>query len=280
MDHAAGGADVVWAPAPAPLAVSRGAPLVLTVHDLSFEHRPADFSPYERLWHRLARPRDLGRRARRVIAVSDAVRGQLLDEWGLPPDRVVTVRSGPGRPPTGDPPARTAGTAFVAVGALEPRKRPDLLVAAHALARDRGLEGELVFAGDGPMRAGLEGSGARLLGHVPDGRLDEVYAGARVLVVASREEGFGFTPLEALARGVPVVAADLPALAETLGEGALSFRSGDVEALAEALLRLERDEELHARLAAAGREAVGRLSWGRAARETRAVLAAAAGGDD
>src|SRR3954451_17930561 len=57
LDRLVGGVGVVWAPAPAPLAVSARVPLVLTVHDRSFEVRPGDFTPYERLWHRLARPR-------------------------------------------------------------------------------------------------------------------------------------------------------------------------------------------------------------------------------
>ena len=49
--------DVVWAPTIAPLSLSPGVPFVLTIQDLSFELRPGDFTAYERLWHRLARPR-------------------------------------------------------------------------------------------------------------------------------------------------------------------------------------------------------------------------------
>jgi glycosyltransferase involved in cell wall biosynthesis len=279
LDRAAGGCDVAWAPAPAPLALSSEIPLVLTVHDLSFEHRPQDFSAYERLWHRVARPRALARRAARVIAVSDAVRRQLIEEWGLEPDRVVTIRSGPGRPPPEaerPPPDAEHSGCFLAVGALEPRKRPRLLVEAHRIARDLGLRGDLVLAGEGPLAAKLEGPGVRLLGRVDDDRLDRLYASARALVIASREEGFGYTPLEAMARGTPVIAADLPPFAETLGEGALRLPRAGAEELAQAMLRLERDDVLHARLAAAGREAAGRLSWRRAAEQTQAVLAEAA----
>ena len=58
LDRLAGGCDVAWVPAPAPVAVSAAVPLVLTVHDLSFEHRAEDYGRYERLWHRLARPRE------------------------------------------------------------------------------------------------------------------------------------------------------------------------------------------------------------------------------
>lgn len=278
LDRLVGGCDVAWVPAPAPVAVSPGVPLVLTVHDLSFEHRPADFSRYERLWHRLASSRALAQRAARVIAVSGAVRAQVIDEWGLEPERVVTVRSGPGRLPgdPGPPPPGLPPQYVLSVGALEPRKRPHLLVEAHALARSRGLRAGLVFAGDGPERSALQRAGATVLGYVGEEALDALYAGALVLACVSREEGFGFTPLEALQHGCPVVASDLPVLAETLGEGALRVPPGDADALAGALLRLEREPELRTRIVTAGAAAAAGLSWERAARETRAVLAEAA----
>ena len=315
LDRLAGGCDVAWAPAVAPLAVSDGVPLVLTVHDMSFAH-PADYTRYERLWHRLARPEKLARRATRVICPSGPVREAALARWGLAPERVRVVRSGAGKPagagraadpgepePAGagrvaDPgepepaaaapgepdPARAhavlpAGVAppyVLAVGALEPRKLPHVLVEAHALARSRGLRAGLVFAGDGPLRGELERSQAIVLGHVSDEVLEALYGEALALACVSREEGFGFTPVEALARRTPVVVADLPVFAETLGDGALRVPPGDADALAEALLRLERDEELRRRLVAAGREAVANLSWERAAHETRAILAEAA----
>ena len=299
LDRLAGGCDVVWAPAPAPLAVSDGAPLVLTVHDLSFEEA-ADFTRYERLWHRLARPERLARRATRVICPSEAVREAVVARWGLPPERVRVVRSGagkvwgPGGAPvrgtaaTGQPntapaqpaelaePAEFAQPYVLAVGALEPRKLPGVLVEAHALARSRGLRAGLVFAGDGPLRGELDRSHATVLGHVPETVLDALYEGALALACVSRDEGFGFTPVEALTRGTPVVVADLPVFRETLGDGAIRVPSRNAEALADALLRLEREPGLRERLVAAGREAVSELSWERAARETRAILAEAA----
>ncbi len=278
-DRLLGGCDVMWLPAVAPVAVSAAAPVVLTVHDLSFEHRPGDFTPYERAWHRIARPRRLAEQSERVIAVSEATRRDVIAGWRLEPKSVVTVPSGPGRPAAapGPAPAGLPRAPFVlAVGALEPRKRPDLLLEAHRRATAHGLTAGLVFAGDGPLRAEVEAGGALVLGHLPDAQLEAVYAGAQALACPSREEGFGFTPLEAVARGVPAVVADLPALRETLGEAALRVPPGDPAALSEALLRLEREDELRQRLVAAGREPLERLSWERAARGTRAVLADAA----
>ena len=282
LDRATGGGDVAWAPAPAPLAVSAGVPLVLTLHDLSFEHRPSDYSRYERLWHRLARPRLLAERAAKVITVSESVREQAIAEWGLDSERVVTVLSGPGRlpGPAGSLPAAVEPSFVLAVGALEPRKRPELLVEAHKRAQARGLRAQLVFAGGGEPPAGVRGAGGSVvfLGRVDDATLEALYPAALTVACASREEGFGFTPLEAALRGTPAVVADLAPFRETLGDAALSVMADDPDALADALLRLEREPELRERLAVAGRHAAGLLSWERAARETRAVLAAAARG--
>jgi glycosyltransferase involved in cell wall biosynthesis len=281
LDALAGDCDVVWAPAPAPLAVSSEVPLVLTVHDLSFSE-PSDFTRYERLWHRLARPERLASRAARVICVSEAARAAVVGRWRLAPEKVRAVRSGAGKgggsagPTPSVFPPEIDGPYVLAVGALEPRKLPGVLVEAHALARSRGSRAGLVFAGDGPLRGELERSQATMLGHVPDPVLDALYEGALVLACVSRDEGFGFTPVEALARGTPVVVADLPVFEETLGDGAIRVPSRNTEALADALLRLEREPDLRARLVAAGRAAVAELSWERAARETRAILAEAA----
>jgi glycosyltransferase involved in cell wall biosynthesis len=277
LDRIAGGCDVAWAPAPAPVAVSAGVPLVVTLHDLSFDH-PRDFARYDRLWLRLARPDRLVSRAAAVLCVSAAVRDAALARFRIDPARLRVVVSGPGRPPgpAGAAPPGLPERLVLAVGALEPRKLPLVLVEAHRRAVEDGLEAGLVFAGDGPLRGALEDSHATVLGHVGDPVLEALYGRALVVACVSRDEGFGFTPVEGLVRGVPAVVADLPVFAETLGAGAVRVPPGDPGALAEALLRVEREPGLRERLVEAGREAVAGLSWERAARETRAVLAEAA----
>ena len=163
LDRLLGGVDVVWAPAPAPLALSAGVPLVLTVHDRSFEERPGDFTRYERAWHRLARPRALAARAAAVVCDADAVRADIARAWGV--DATV-VSPGPLLDRTERARARAAvngGTPYLLfVGALEPRKAPDVLAAGYARARERGLAADLVVVGDG--RIPIAGPGIR---HVP-----------------------------------------------------------------------------------------------------------------
>ena len=166
----------------------------------------------------------------------------------------------------------------LAVGALEPRKLPGVLVEAHRRARAERAARGLVFAGDGPLRGELERAGATVLGHVPDDALDALYERALARGCVSREEGFGFTPLEAAARGTPAIVADLPVFDETLGDGALRVPPGDAGALAAALLRLEREPGLRERLAEAGREAVAPALLGaRGPRDPRARWREAAG---
>ena len=265
----------MWIPAPAPVAVSPGVPYVLTVNDLSWIERPQDFTAYERLWHALARIGRLARNAAAVVCISAATREAALAEWDLDPARVHVVHPGVTDPraSAAEPPALPARY-FLAVGALEPRKAPDVLARAHALARSRGLTADLVFAGAGRLAAGLRGDGVHVLGRVE--ALGPLYRDAIALVHPSYLEGFGFTPLEAALAGTPSIVSDLPVYAETLGDAALRTPPGEERALADAMLRLERDDELRTRIATGARAAAERLTWDRAAQEMHAVLTEAA----
>ena len=262
------GCDVIWAPAPAPLAPG-STPFVLTVHDRSWEERPQDFTAYERLWHRLARPRGLARRAARVLCDTEVVRGEVIRAWGLSPERVRAVPLAP------RPLARgvAEGRYFLFVGALEPRKAPDILIEGFGLARQRGLDAELLVAGEG--RVSVDAPGVRRLGRVDD--LGPLYAGALAVVLPSWLEGFGLPPVEGLAAGAPAIVSDLPVLREVLGGGALYVPPGDASALADALLALSRDDALRTQLLTAGQAHIAPLSWASTARQTREVLVEAAG---
>ena len=276
LDRAAGGADVLWLPAPAPAGVSRGVPYVVTVHDLSWLERPGDFTAYERFWHAAGRLRALVCGATRVICVSSATRDALVSRWGGE-ERVRVVHSGPGfggrvyeRRHSDD-----VRSYFLVVGALEPRKGVEVALGAHREARTRGLAAELRFAGSG--RQAVAGDGVHHHPAPTDAELHALYAGATAIVHPALLEGFGFPPVEGLLHGVPAIVADLPVYDETIGGGALRVPPGDAGALAEAMLRLEQDADLRSSLVARGQDAVARLSWERAAAETHAVLAEAAG---
>jgi glycosyltransferase involved in cell wall biosynthesis len=238
-------ADVVWLPAPAPVIVR--APFVLTLHDLSWLERPADFTRYERAWLRAARAGALARRARRVVAASEATAAAARAHWDV--DAVV-VPAGPGDP---GPPAEPApGRYFLFVGALEPRKGLPVLLAAHARARTAGLGAELRLAGDGRLRESLRGPGVKVLGRVSREEKAALYAGALAVVLPSWLEGYGYPPLEGFAHGVPaiVTATGRPS------PGTVVVPPGDAAGLAAAMLALAADPPRRAQLAAAGAAAL------------------------
>lgn len=292
MDRALGtDLDVFWLPASNAGVVSRRVPLVLTVHDLSFELRPGDFTRSDRINHKLTRPRHQGRRADRVIVTTEAVRRDVLVRWRLDPATVDVVTPGISRPgwpldadglPAADP-ERVADARrrhglperyFLQVGALEPRKRPDLLARAHAAA---GTGTALAFAGAGRLDATAGNPDARRLGWVADDDLDLLYAGALALCYPSMLEGYGFPPQEAALRGTAAIASDLPALREVLGDDAVCFvPPGDEHALAGALARVAGDSALRTRLAQAAYAVAAPRTWEATARGVLASLRRAA----
>jgi glycosyltransferase involved in cell wall biosynthesis len=145
------------------------------------------------------------------------------------------------------------------VGSREPRKNLQTLLAAYRqllASRVVGVETgpapaattvpPLVLAGPAGWgealdTAGLPQDAVRTPGYLPEPDLARVVAGAAALVLPSWYEGFGLPALEALACGTPVVAADLPALAEVLGDQAELVAPGDPAALAAALARVLHD---------------------------------------
>lgn len=263
-------------------------PLVVTVHDLSYELFPELYRVKERLWHRMVNPRRLLDRAARIIAVSGQTKDELGTVYGIPDEKVSVVHSGIDaayRSVT----ARDGAAVrrkyqlperyLLFVGAHDPRKRLPVLVEAFALARRRGLQADLVLAGStSPALHRLvresDNPAIRVLGYLPEADKPGLYAEAEACVLVSSHEGFGFPPLEALATGTPAIVSDLPVFKETMGDAALTVPLDNPAALAQKLVDLEAGR---ARLAkAAAQRALRRLTWANAARQTYDVLKHAA----
>jgi glycosyltransferase involved in cell wall biosynthesis len=98
--------------------------------------------------------------------------------------------------------------------------------------------------------AALRQPGVHLVGRVPDATLDALYRHATIVATASVYEGFGLPVLEAIARGRPIVASDIPAHAEVLGDAGRLVPTGDVDAMAAAIDELVADPGARDRLSA------------------------------
>ena len=157
-----------------------------------------------------------------------------------------------------------------------PRRDPVLLVAGGATLFD--YRDEVTRFTERRAALGLDDD-VRLLGALDDERLLALYHGADVFALPSTKEGFGLVALEALACGLPLVASALDVFASFLSDGsdAVMAPVGDAPALADAIVRVEGDAELRARLRAGGAQVVARHGWDAvAAAHERAYCALAA----
>jgi glycosyltransferase involved in cell wall biosynthesis len=247
------------------LPLRRPCPGVVTIHDLAWEEHPEDFAWTTGWKYRTFVPRAV-RSAERVICVSEFTRDDVVRRYGIDEEKVRVVGEAPSLA-LGDaePPP---GPYILAVGDLRRKKNFGRLVEAFTSLRDGGLPHRLVIAGrdagEGPR---LRAAGVELPGYVPEEELDALMRGADLLVHPSLYEGFGLVIVEAMARGVPVVAARATALPETGGDAALYFDPLDVHDIADTIRRALADEGLAAR----GRARAAALSWDDAAASTAAV---------
>lgn len=105
--------------------------------------------------------------------------------------------------------------------------------------------------------------------YVPDHDLDVLFHNVSVYVFPSLYEGFGLPPLEAMAKGAPVVSSDHPCMREILDESAYFFNAEDIVRMAEAIDEVLRNESLRNELIAKGYKQVRKYSWKRMAQETK-----------
>jgi glycosyltransferase involved in cell wall biosynthesis len=255
-------------------------PMVTVFHDLQHKRHPEYFRWFEHPFWRFFLFA-AAYRSERLIAVSDATAADLRAVYRLPADAITVAPHGVDpeffrlRPKPAAPPY------ILCVSTLHPHKNLERLLRAFAVFHRERPEFRLVMAG---MRGfhteelekvrgelGLAAS-AEFTGWIPRERLYDLYAGATAFVYPSTFEGFGMPVLEAMAAGLPTGCSWIEPMAGVAGEAALQFDPNDMGAIVDALRRLTSDEEVRARLAAAGPARAAQFSWDAAARITLAAL--------
>ena len=248
-------------------------PYVVSMHDVVVKRFPESMPFGDRNRLRLLSRHTL-RRAARVFVLTDAMRREISETYGVPAERCDLVQ--PFRDPLFVPITDSERLAaarqkyklpeqyILYVGQVQPRKNLVRVAQACARLRDHGLATPLVIVGRrawlyGPMLEAIQaldlGDRIQFTGYVDREDLPVLYSGAALFAYISEYEGFGIPVLEALACGTPVLASTDPALLEVAGgeqSAACHVSPYDVDAIEEALVRLLTDTELRADLAARG----------------------------
>ncbi len=271
------------------LPAQRGrAALVVTVHDLSALRYP-EWHPRRRvLVHRIGLRRTV-RAATHVITDTEAIRAEVIDDLGVPAERVTAIHLAvtPGcraRPaselkPSLDRWGLSPGDYLLFAGAIEPRKNlVRLLEAFTAVRQRRPAVPPLILAGPTGWRnqeirdrIATAGSHVRYLGYLPGDDLAALMAGCTAFVMPSLYEGFGLPVLEAMACGVPVVTSRGGALEEVAGGAAILVDPQDTDEIAAGIERVLDDTALRETLVCKGLARAAQFSWERTARETLRV---------
>lgn len=252
---------------PAWLGLPRGCPVVSTVGGAGYPHymeaylgwAPGDVEARYRRARRLYRLL----RVRSELATHEGVDAVVvfspyaadrLASLGLPRGKIHVIPPGFDIPAPATPPSSEPFT-FLLVGRDPARKGADLAVAALQRLREQGVDARLVLVGDAAypaMAAGVEG--VEGVGPVDrDTLFRDFFGRAHAVLVPSRAEGFGFTAVEGMGHGLPVVASRRDTLPWIVGDGGLLVDPGDAGSLGEAMARLATDPSTARALGESGR---------------------------
>lgn len=290
--------DILHCPAnTAPLRVPRRAKLVLTIEDVMYllPKTTAPTSPRLRQragrWYRQVVVPQVARRAYKILTISHHSKSDIVEYLRIPKDRVRVVYLGVDRKPSvlrdlaewqSQIASLTGEGGFVLVlGGYDPRKNTDLVIRIYAQLRATNrVEEKLIVVGLPNwessefyrlvLRLDLKGY-VILMGYVSDDYLSFLYQSARGLIYPSLYEGFGLPPLEAMAAGIPVVTSRVSSVPEVVGDAALLVDPTSFECIADALLRILRDQSLREVLIQKGRAQAAKFRWKSAVEQTLAV---------
>lgn len=286
-----GDANVLFAPAyTGPLAVT--VPIVLTIHDVSFAAHPEWFAWREGLRRRLL-TRASARRAARILTVSDFSKREIVRRLGVYPDKVEVIYSGVHQIIRADAPLGITGSTVrdshplvLFVGSIFNRRHVPELIRGFTLLTRRLPGARLTIVGDNrtlprvDLHALIAQSGMaeriRAREYVSDEELASLYGEASAFAFLSDYEGFGFTPLEALAVGAPPVVLDTEVAREIYGPSAAYVARPDPALIASALETVLRDHAERQRILTAAPRVLARYSWRECAHRTLQVLLACA----
>jgi glycosyltransferase involved in cell wall biosynthesis len=261
-------------------------PVVLTIHDVSYERHPRWY-PYRRDWARRAFYRRSAHAAAHILTISRFSAAEITAAYRIPPERMTVTPLGvddafvPGDPGVpGELPAGVTRPYLLHVGDLHERRNLLMLVDAVLAARRHFgvlpalslvLAGADLGVGDAvsaiAAREGATDAVVRL-GPVSEKQLRTLYRGAVALAYPSFYEGFGLPLVEAMGSGTPVIASNAASMPEVVGDAGMLLDPSDERAWTRAIIDVVNDDQTRGRLRAAGLRRAAGFTWERTARLT------------
>lgn len=271
------------------LSLGSKTPQIAVFHDINFEHFPQDF-PRLALWHYKKFFPKFARKAKKIITVSEFSKQDILEKYGVEPEKINVVYNGAneGFKPLPEEEKSiirnqyTAGNQyFMFVGSLHPRKNLARLFPAFDMFKERtGSDVKLLIVGEKrwwtePIQKAYEAmihkDDVVFVGHLQMSELHRVTAAALASVYVSYFEGFGIPIVEAYKCDVPVITSNVTSMPEVAGDAALLVDPFDIESIASAL-ELVMDENVRNSLIEKGRIRRNDFSWDKAAEQWYTVI--------
>jgi glycosyltransferase involved in cell wall biosynthesis len=243
---------------------------IVTHHDISYIRHSEAFSWSFIVLYRLLVPRFL-KSGRAIVTVSEFSKKEISSFWKISPDKISIIPNAVGEMFMPGLPKNNNEPYFLAIGSHAQHKNLATLIDAFLRLQLETKCNLKIIGGEFKsfrrQKYSQNNSRIEFLGRVDDERMIDLLHGARALIFPSLYEGFGIPPLEAQACGTPVIASDIPATREVLGNSAVFFDPKNVDDLVRVISRMDQDAGLRSRLSIAGLENSKRFSWHASARQ-------------
>ncbi len=249
---------------------------VITIHDLIYDHYktgkgstlPLPFFWIKKLGYILVNIVSI-RRAQAIFTLSNDAKNEIVTHYKANPNKVHAIyESGVLEDISQPGSALTKKPYLLYVGNAHPHKNVENLIKAVEI-----LKKKLVLVGsDKFFYSRLPKSKyVEIVGQVPNSQIADWYRHAAAFVSASKMEGFGIPPLEAMSVGCPVILSDIPVFHEINGNAAVYFDQNNPQDMAKVILNTLSDKKLLADMVKKGYQQAAKYSWGRMVKETAKV---------
>lgn len=264
---------------------------IATFHDLSFEKYPELYSKNKNFWHFAMKPKKQAERADKIIAVSNSTKQDLIEIYNINPNKIRVIYSGLSpllkQAVTEEKKRKVAQKYHLSekyilyLGTLEPRKNISSIIKAFAKSKQSGFlkntKIKLVIAGTkGWLYQEIFNTAKELnlkeeiifTNFIEEADKPALYEMAQIFIYPSFYEGFGFPPLEAMARKTPVITSNISSIPEAVEDGALIINPCNIDEIKQAMEKILSDKKLAQELVERGIAKTHKFNWEKCGRET------------